>query len=234
MATIYCPNCGAETTDTVNYCPTCGYRINNQEPVACQNEEKNVLVRSNPSKRHTGKFVFLFVLLVIIGVCGYLYLDEIKTNTYNDFTRLYNTIARGATKSEEAGTLIHDVWRNCIWQTKDSSTDKYTRQESGEGVFYEDFNDALECLYEDDAFLSDLKKIQQCKTDAEELMKSLMKHPSSFDEEYGDFRECYNLFLRFSDLVLSPSGNLQSFTDNFNELDQELANKFKELDIYFE
>ena len=68
----------------------------------------------------------------------------------------------------------------------------------------------------------------------EEQMKALAKHPDSFNEQYSDFKDCYNLFIKFVDLILEPNGSLRDYTNNFNDLDESSANKFKELSICFE
>ena len=44
----------------------------------------------------------------------------------------------------------------------------------------------------------------------------------------------YNLFVRFTDMSLTAEGSLNSFTDDHNEFDKEIADKLKELDIYFD
>lgn len=46
--------------------------------------------------------------------------------------------------------------------------------------------------------------------------------------------ESYNLFVKFTNMPLTAEGSLNSFTDNHNKLDEELADKLKELDIYFD
>ena len=97
-----------------------------------------------------------------------------------------------------------------------------------------DINDALASLFDDQGFIDDLAEIYSLQNEAETLIKDLAKHPKSFDEEYSDFKECYNLFVRFTDMSLTAEGSLNSFTDDHNELDKEIADKLKELDIYFD
>ena len=143
-------------------------------------------------------------------------------------------MAEGAGKAETANILITDVWRNSIFQTADAETDKYTKANGGSGQFYDDFNDALASLYADQDFIEDLAEIYSLQSEAETMIKGLAKHPKSFDEEYSDFKDCYNLFVKFTDMSLTGEGSLNSFTDDHNELDKEIAGKLKDLDIYFD
>ena len=163
--------------------------------------------------------------------------DDIKARfltAYNSLLPSRDGMAEGAGKAETANILITDVWRNSIFQTADAETDKYTKANGGSGQFYDDFNDALASLYADQDFIEDLAEIYSLQSEAETMIKDLAKHPKSFDEEYSDFKDCYNLFVKFTDMSLTGEGSLNSFTDDHNELDKEIAGKLKELDIYFD
>lgn len=256
MALINCPNCGKEISDKAPVCPACGY-VFNEEKIVCkecgaeipagagfcpncgcpvEKTEEVQPIAEPPKKKKKGVGVIIAIILIIaLAACGYLwYSHDQEVKTYNQFAELYNTMFDGAVKAETATGLIHDVWSNCIFDTKDSVTDKYTRKNKGSGAFYDDFNDALGCLFDDKDFAADLQEISDKKYEAESIIKGLAKHPASFDEEYKSFKECYNLFVKFCDMALSPNGSLKSYTEDINEVDPELADKFKELDIYFD
>ena len=222
MANAYCTNCGCPLGEADQFCPNCG-------SPRTPNSSKQ------PSKhRRKAKIVVPILLVLALGIGIGLYWHITKVNTEKYFSALFDAMRLGGLETETAGNLVHDVWFNCIWETQDSETDKYTRSHNGSGAFYEDFNDALDCLYDDDDFLDDLDKIRLYKSSAELLMKELSKHPKSFDNEYNDFRDTYNSFIRFTNLVLLLDGSLSSFTDEFNELDKELANSMTALTIYLE
>ncbi len=142
-------------------------------------------------------------------------------------------MVQGAARAEEANNLIHDVWANCILQKEDVSTDKYTRKDSGNGAFYDDFNDALNVLYADEVFIEKVREVYGYQTKAASILRELSDLPKPFIEEYSDFKNCYNLFLKFTNMSVSPEGSLSTFTDTHNYLDQEIADKLKELKIYF-
>lgn len=228
----YCSNCSKELQDNMQFCPSCGTPVQTASEDSIAGEtvfpEEKV-----PKKEHKGIIAAIIILALLAGA-WFLYSNEVTTNTYNQFVDLYNTMAEGARKAETANILILDVWKNSIWKTADEKTDKYTKESEGSGEFYEDFNDALACLYDNQDFIDDLAEIYSLQVKAESLIKDLAKHPKAFDEEYSDFKDCYNLFTKFTNMPLTSNGSLNSFTDDHNELDEKIADKLKELDIYFD
>ncbi len=264
MALISCPNCGKEISDKAYQCPKCGYVLNKQSPRTCSecgavvpegasccpncgapvqnftdttkfSDSSYENSMSQPQKkRKTGWVIAIILIAIVCGIGYYFYSDSVRTDTYNKFVNLYNTMVQGAARAEEANNLIHDVWANCIWQKEDVSTDKYTRKDSGNGDFYDDFNDALNSLYEDEGFIEKVQEVYNYQTEATSILRDLGNLPRPFLEEYSDFKNCYNLFLKFTNMSISPEGSLSSFTDNHNSLDREIADKLNELQIYFE
>ena len=195
--------------------------------------EVNIILMNNEesNKSSVKKIVLVIILIIIGGVISVLYFVNEKTTTYNKFCELYNTIIQGSAEAETTNNLICNVWHNAILNIDDEKTDKYTKDENGK--FYENFNDALDSLYRDQAFISKIENIYNQQSYAKNLIQDLLKHSKSFDEEYRDFKECYNLFLKFTDMSISPNGSLKTFSESYNELDEKIADKIKELNIYF-
>ena len=228
----YCRNCGKELQDDMQFCPSCGASM--QATARAPMASEPVYAEEKPAKKSHKGIIAIIIILAILAGAGFLYSNAAKVKAYNQFAELYNTMAEGAIKAETANLLIIDVWKNSIWKIADDKTDKYTKANGGSGQFYDDFNDALKSLYEDKSFIDDLTEIYSLQAKAETLIKNLAKHPRSFDEEYSDFKDCYNMFVRFTDMSLTAEGSLYSFADDHNELDKKIANKLKELDIYFD
>ena len=228
----YCRNCGKELQDDMQFCPSCGASM--QATARAPMASEPVYTEEKPAKKSHKGIIAIIIILAILAGAGFLYSNAAKVKAYNQFAELYNTMAEGAIKAETANLLIIDVWKNSIWKIADDKTDKYTKANGGSGQFYDDFNDALKSLYEDKSFIDDLTEIYSLQAKAETLIKNLAKHPRSFDEEYSDFKDCYNMFVRFTDMSLTAEGSLYSFADDHNELDKKIANKLKELDIYFD
>ncbi|MCQ2548159.1 MAG: zinc ribbon domain-containing protein [Clostridia bacterium] len=231
----YCTKCGRELQDDMQFCPGCGSAVEtsvNEHEKAAPEEEKTVPVAEEPKPKKNKKGIIAIIIAIVVIVGGVIYINS-ENNTYNDFLDLYTTMIDGGGKTEAANKLIIDVWRNSISKTSDPKTDKFTRTNNGSGQFYTDFNDALGNLYDDKDFKADLDEILSLQTKAKQLMKGLVDHPKSYDEEYSDFKELYKLFVRFTDMPLACKGSLASFTEQHNELDNDSANKAMELNMYF-
>lgn len=159
----YCPICSKELQDDMQFCPSCGtsVQITDEDPMP---NRATYVGEPIPKKKHKG-IVVIIILLILIAGAWFLYSNASSVNTYNQFVDLYNTIADGARKAETANILITDVWKNSIFQTSDEETDKYTKANGGSGQFYDDFNDALSSLYEDQDFVDDLndRKYTLCR-----------------------------------------------------------------------
>ena len=263
MALISCPGCGKEVSDKAYRCPKCGFLLKERpsqictecgeiiptDAACCPNcgapvqsiaDSPDMIGQMagpgafQPQKKRKGGWIVAIVLAAIACCISFYYHSEtVRIDTYNKFVDLYNTMSQGSAKAEEANCLIIDVWHNCIWQNSDPSTDVYTRKNSGEGAFYTDFNDAIDVLYRDEAFAEKVREIYDHQTKATSILRELTDLPDSFLEEYSDFKNCYTLFLKFTDMSVSPQGNLAAFTDDHNSLDRELAEKLKALQIYF-
>lgn len=62
-----------------------------------------------------------------------------------------------AVDAYEVAAAEESVWRNSIYQERDESTDPYTMEN---GVFLDDFNDALGNLYNDSVFATRLASVR--------------------------------------------------------------------------
>lgn len=222
----YCSKCGSELQNDMQFCPRCGSPIHTEE-------SEIVSAQGKTHKKKRKGIISVIIIIALIAGAWLLYSENAKIDTYNKFVYLYNIMTDGAEKAETANVLIVDVWRNNIYKTRDDKTDKFTRENDGNGGFYSDFNDALSSLYSDQSFKDDLEEIYTLQAEAGSLIKDLAKHPRSFDEEYSDFKDCYQMFVKFTNMSLTGNGSLKSFTDEHNELDNGLVDKLTELNIYF-
>ncbi len=132
---------------------------------------------------------------------------------------------------ETAGNLIKKVWHNSIWQINDTKTDKYTMEN---GVFFEDFNDALYKLEDDPDFIALCDKISSDQYEALELMRKLKEPPKKYADAYDSLKDFYNDYIKFTDLILYNSESYNSFTDKFEEYDASTYYLYQQMLIYFE
>ena len=65
-------------------------------------------------------------------------------------------------------------------------------------------------------------------------MKDLKNPPEGFEDAYSAVKDCYDIYLSFTNMVINPSGSLQTFSSNFNDADTSFVNKYNALKLYLE
>ena len=65
-------------------------------------------------------------------------------------------------------------------------------------------------------------------------MLSLKNYPNGYEGEYNGIKEYYDNYLKLTNIVVSPSGSLQTFSNNFNNYDTKTVNSYKKCKDYFE
>ena len=256
MALIYCSNCGQSVSDKAKSCPHCGYVFPERDLVnsdlkkcddcgaeynkslsacpqcGCPNTSKPTT--NKPKNKRTGLIVTLIVVVVllVLGVVGVVSYQKAETaKYYENMETVSYLMLDGAADAENAGNLIKSVWYNAIYEEYDSATDKYTVVN---GRFVDDFNDALDNLFSDEEFTDSVSKIQDNQDDVTALMKQLKNPPEEYEEAYNVLTTYYDNYLKMTKMVISPTGSLQSFSDDFNEIDTETVNSYEKMKLYFE
>ena len=150
-----------------------------------------------------------------------IYYDNLENAAYK--------MIDGAANAESAGNLITDVWYNAIMNEYDDDTDKFTLKD---GQFVDDFNDALENLFADEAFLENIYEIRDNQDEVLYLMKQLKSPPAKYKEVYSVLKEYYGNYLSMTNMVISPSGSFQSFSDDLTQADKATASSFDKIKLY--
>ena len=63
-------------------------------------------------------------------------------------------------------------------------------------------------------------------------MRKVTNPPEEYEDAYDAVKDCYDAYMKLTNLVINPRGNLQSFSNNFNDARDELLRCFKGLDLY--
>lgn len=134
----------------------------------------------------------------------------------------------GASDAETCGNLIKKVWYNAIYEESDSKTDKYTKPN---GYFVSDFNDALQNLFSDSSFSSQIADINSNKDTVNSLMKKLKNPPEEYKDAYEVLSKLYDAYISLTNLATDPTGSLQTFSRNFNDADNETLNCYNALSM---
>lgn len=230
-----CEECGGELTEGEVICHKCGCPVQD-------NAQKEAVVVQPVKKFNTKKLIIIVVALVtLLGAAfGVHSMQEKakkaaaeaerveKIEKYADNLSVVTFIMlNGATEAEKAGGLIHDVWYNTIYDKYDAETSKYTSGHS-------DFNDSLQALFEDSDFQKQISDIRDNQSSVNSIMKLLKNPPEEYEEAYDALKDYYDAYLELTNLVVNPTGSLQSFTSNFNDADSAVVKYYEAMKIYTE
>lgn len=230
-----CEECGYELDDNVTICPRCGCPVPESEEQKKRRKKKKIII---------SVIAFLIVILAIIVIACVVNVTNQKkaeeaaaaaevarvqeVNDYASNLELASfTMLTGASTAEEAGTLIHDVWYDTIFDEHNADTSKYTSGNS-------DFNDSLSELFSDEEFQDKISSIKSNQATVNELMQELTNPPAEYEEAYDTLKNYYDAYLELTNLAISPTGSLQSYTDDFNEADSNVLKYYNAMDVYIE
>ncbi|MCI8608975.1 MAG: zinc ribbon domain-containing protein [Firmicutes bacterium] len=253
MTSITCPVCKKELSEHAKFCSECGARIKEMETESDHNvclesedeaaETAESLTRFEvsaeateshepvitTSKHSSRNKIVIAVICIIVIVCGIFVANIIKANrekTYmNDLGEVVDTMYSGALAAEEMGSQIHDVWYNAIFDEDNFETYKFTKGIS-------DFNLALENLFKDISFIVRSERLNDNIDLTDSQMKKLTSPPDKCRDAYDEVKEMYKVYIEFTNMVLSPSGNLQSYTSEYNDLDSEFVKCYQAVKLY--
>ena len=158
--------------------------------------------------------------------------EKAKQEYEQKFNEVVDIITQGALNAEAYGLLTEKVWYNCIYEKSNSITDKYTK--SSHGFFYSNFNYALQSLFADSDYQSGIASIRDSQDKSGLLLKELSCPPDGWETAYSDLKDYYDSFIALSNIVIAPSGNLQSFSDDYNNADNEMTKYYKKVKAYIE
>lgn len=237
----YCPDCGAELEEGMDTCPKCGCPIKNA--VETETVPQQVEVTGVKITKKSKKIIMIAVIAVIIAaIIAVVGVQAHKKNIAAKAAKQseeYGTnlnmaaysILSGASDAETCGNLIKQVWYNAIYEESDSETDKYTKPK---GYYVSDFNEALQNLFSDDSFSVKIANINDNKDTVNSLMKKLKNPSEEYKDAYKSLSELYDAYISLTNLVTDPSGSLQTYSQNFNEADNETSNCYNALKIYLD
>lgn len=232
MALIKCPECGKEISDTSKACVHCGFKLE---------------VSEKEKKKNKKKIVKIVIILVVVALLAGLVLfirakvaeskaraQEIRERSRaelykSDLYLISFKILSAGAETERCGNLVRDVWYNTIWEKDDPDTDIYTKSN---GVFYDDFNDALAVLFASDTYKTYVTNIKDYKTEISTSMKDMKNPPEDYADAYEALKDFYDEFISFSNICINPSGNYNTYSSNFTTGDNSLMAAYNKLEPY--
>ena len=200
----YCRDCGHLLKSTDEFCPKCGRPV--KRPKYPQPSKKDNLIRN----------IVIAAIVVFIAYIGYdFYQYQHESNYYEVVDQIFETRNKSVDTFNESKDLMLNVWFNSIWKTSDAKTNKYTKKN---GVFYEDFNDAIDQLYEDKDFQKDLNLLTDTVRELKELKNDLGNPPEEY-EEYNEYLIKYvDSYIEASMIIIHPNGSYNDVSDKLSQL----------------
>lgn len=176
-------------------------------------------------QRHSAGKIVLAVVAVtaLAAMCIFAVKDvqQRKAAAYQgELVQLAERIQEYAVDAYEVAAAEESVWRNSIYQQQDESTDPYTMEN---GVFLEDFDDALGNLYNDSVFAARLASVQTNRGSAAGSMSGLKDAPEEYEDVYQALKEQYDTYIKLTNLALNNGGyTYEEFNRELGELVREL------------
>lgn len=241
----YCSDCGAELEEGMDICPKCGCPIENiieTEKTPQQVEVTGVKITKKSKKIIVIATIAVLAAAIITAIGVQTHKKNVAAKAVAEAQKQseeYGTnlnmaaysMLSGASDAETCGNLIKQVWYNAIYKESDSTTNKYTKPD---GYFVSDFNDALQNLFSDSSFSGQIADINNNKDTVNSLMKKLKNPPEEYKDAYESLSKLYDAYISLTNLVTDPTGSLQTYSQNFNDADNETLNCYNALKMYLE
>jgi type II secretory pathway pseudopilin PulG len=253
--TTVCGNCGcpvedeATKDDSLKTMPNTETKENSEPSatITVQSKNEETVNNKKKSKKLTGIIIGVVVVLVIGLISVQMKKQaEIKAQKEaeaaaaaaeeqygKDIKNLNDTLLIATARAEKCGNKIHDVWYNTIWKKDDTETDEFTK-DSVTGSFNSDFNTSLKNLFSDQDFKKTEKAVSNDMAEITESMKALKDPPEKWADAYNAIQNFYNDYIKFENLVTSPSGSLTSYSQQFNQIDQDAVSDYSKMKLYIE
>lgn len=160
-------------------------------------------------------FLFLACVITLTSCSNEKDFDKNLKEAYNETVKVLLT-----------STLICDnissTWRTAIFDHK-----------GPDGRYCSDFNEALADLRTTYKNAGILDSISKYKTNMQSATSKLNNPPASRKECYNDFIEIVGEVSSLSRMATDPSGSLQSYSNQTNELASEISKKIDQFNIKY-
>ena len=232
-----CPECQEIINDDTLICPKCGFPIDKTKEETNNELQKVEVIKVRVNTKRiiiiciASLIVICTIIGVIVGIKKYnnKKAEDLHIEQVNDYADNYKEVSRkmlsGAADAESCGNLIKSVWYNSIYEESDYETNKYTKS----GSKYNDFNTSLNNLFADYEFSKKIEGIEINQRQVAEIMKQLKNPPDEWEESYEVLKEYYDAYLTLTELVVNPTGSLQTFSENFNSADSDVSKYYSKI-----
>ena len=179
--------------------------------------------------------ILMILALVLFGIYANKQkqkkINEENLANYQDYMNdAAMKMIEGAAQAEYCGNLIKEVWSDTINEEHyNSSTSKYIKTKYG---YTSDFNTSLNTLLEDEDFSKKIILIKNNREDVDEIMKKLINPSEEHKEAYATLKEYYDNYYSLTELAISPTGSLTTYSSNFNQADTDTVKSYNKMKKY--
>lgn len=114
---------------------------------------------------------------------------------------------------------------------EDPATDNYTKPD---GYFVDDFNFALENLFADPKFYTQINAIKENQETVTSIIAQLKNPSEEYKTAYESLSEYYDAYLTFTNLAINPSGSLNTFSEDFDAIDEKCLHCYQVMVFYIQ
>ena len=231
VAEKICPSCKAQLLAEQEFCPRCGakYSVTIESPVSeAINQFNSTIVNQKKKKKKLP--IILAVIMLIVSVGGFVgfsivqqqKLEQAITEYKADVKSFYTKVLSSGTEMEKIGNSIQESWRKYI-------SSSYGTYYYGEYVYSVD--SAVEAAQSH--MSSNILAVKAANPGIESLYSKLLVIPDSDNRELIEIkaavRDVYDAYNDMYDCVITPSGNYNTWTSEFADVDSELADSIGDL-----
>lgn len=255
MSLIRCKECGHEISDKAKACPYCGAPVENEvefsetgesgedspkNETKCENENKEECgdteePAKDASKSKRKKIIIICIIaaaVIAVSVIGYnVHKSNVEQATLEQYNSdIYDYEAKAADLGADCAAIddltVH-VWYNCMFEEDDKTTNKYTKKN---GVFYDDFNDALQSLFESNKYTNLKSNIETKKAKLDDLYSAVQDSSAGTQEEYDAVKALNEVAGDFYTVATTPTGSYDDYSTEAIKAGNSFMSKYNALD----
>lgn len=254
MALITCPECEQLVSDQATSCPKCGFPLsavsvdkNTSEEAAVTPVAEETVFTAPPNKKPILIACIAVTCVILIAVAGFLFkkaadekaaaeaqaaAEQAALEARNEYISNLNSFLweslSGAADAESVCNLTQSVWHDTIFEEYDSETEQYTKTN---GVYHDDFNTSLQKLYSSDKIIDAIATIQSNQDTVNQLYVALQNPTEEFQTCYDVVDELFSAYSNLTDLAISPTGSLNTYSESFTDYDTVFLEQYNKLKL---
>jgi|GEM_PF-6981180 len=217
MPFVKCRFCSKQFSDRLSICPFCKRDVSDEVTITPPAVSSDNIAQTH-TKRYVNPIIVVSVVVALgISFLGFKFCQNMeRRNASREFSSLVGAVSGKlitlALRSEDVVNDINKEWRDAIFS-------EYKKR---------DFNEAIaEVRMKRSSEISSIKELSE--SIAIDIKK--MNPPEGKEKDFQRLKELYLLFNKFADMAVSPSGSLQTYSQQNSALTVEIKSAIRELEL---